>query len=137
MWKWLCLVAITCLGSAQAAPTVQLDFSGQRVVSIFDLYDDPTCTPRPLRMKVVKHQFGQDAVTVENFVIELPDGVREFVGVDVDMQNLSLNASGWLIRGLHTLLADGHEVEVIIKFCGASGHSLMLDAVREVPPWEH
>jgi hypothetical protein len=88
MWKWLCLVAVTCLGGAQAAPTVQLDFSGQRVVSIFDLYDDPTCAPRPLRVKVVKRQFAQDAVTVENFVIELPDGVREFVGVDVDMQNL-------------------------------------------------
>jgi hypothetical protein len=90
-----------------------------------------------LRVKVVKRQFGQDAVTVEDFVIELPDGVREFIGVDVDMKNLSLNASGWLIRGLRTVLADGHEVEVIIKFCGVSGHFLMLDAAREVPPWEH
>ena len=67
MWKRLCLVAVMSLGSAQAAPTFQFDPSGQRVVSISNLYDDPACAPRPLRVKVVKRQFGQDASNGRGF----------------------------------------------------------------------
>jgi hypothetical protein len=45
-----------------------------------------------------------------------------------------LNASGWIIRGLQTLLAQGHVVDVTVKSCSVAGYTVSLDAVREVPP---
>ena len=47
-----------------------------------------------------------------------------------------MNAKGWVLRGLQTLLAEGRVVDAVIKACGAAGRVLNLDAVREVPPWE-
>jgi hypothetical protein len=57
--------------SAQAEPKFQLDPTGKRGVLISDLYNDPTCSARQFRGMVVKRLF---------------DG-------------LSLNASGWIVRG--------------------------------------
>jgi hypothetical protein len=139
MLKQLVLVAavVAMSGAAQAEPTFQLDASSTRVVSLSNLYDDPTCTPRRMRGKVVKRQFDDGAVLVSGFVIENPDGSRDFVNVGVDTKNLSMNASGWIVRGLQTLLAEGRVVDAIVKQCGAAGHILDLDAVSALPPWEH
>jgi hypothetical protein len=131
------VVALLPNTAVMAEPTFQLDPTSKRVVSISNLYNDPTCDPRQFRGKVVKRQFEEDQVTVEGFVLEHPDGSRDFIGVNLDGKGLSLNTSGWIIRGLQTLLAEGHVVDVTVKFCGVSGHFVMLDAVREVPPWEH
>jgi hypothetical protein len=73
---------------------------------------------------------------VEGFVLEHPDGSRDFINVEADIKGASMNASGWITRGLQTLLAEGHTVEVVVKFCGVAGHFVMLDAIREVPAWE-
>ena len=137
MLKQLVLVAaVVAMSGAQAEPTFQLDASSARVVSLSNLYDDPTCTPRRMRGKVVKRQFDDGAILVTGFVMENPDGSRDFVNVGVDTKNLSMNARGWIARGLQTLLAEGHVVDAVVKLCGAAGHILDLDAVREVPPWE-
>jgi hypothetical protein len=40
-----------------------------------------------------------------------------------------------VIRGPQTLLTQGNVVEVTVKSC--DGYFAMLDAVLEVPPWEH
>jgi hypothetical protein len=139
MFKQLVLVAavVAMSGAAQAEPTFQLDASSTRVVSLSNLYDDPTCTPRRMRGKVAKRQFDDGAISVTGFVIEYPNGSRDFINVGrVDTKNLSLNASGWIVRGLQTLLAEGRVVDAIVGQCGAAGHILDLDAVREVPPWE-
>ena len=50
------------VGSAQAAPTFQLDPDSTRVVLISNLYADPTCTPRPFRGMVVKRLFEDNRV---------------------------------------------------------------------------
>jgi hypothetical protein len=129
------IVALS-VGSAQAEPKFQLDPTSKRVVLISDLYADPTCNPRQFQGEVVKRLFEDDRVTVAGFILELPDGSRDFINVDADYEGLSLNAVGWIIRGLKTLLTQGHVVDVTVKFC-ASGHIPNLDAVREVPPLEH
>jgi hypothetical protein len=101
---------------------------------VSNLYNDLTCAPRQFRGTVVKRQFEDDRVSVAGFVLELPDGSRDFINVDVDHTGLTLNASGWIIRGLQTLLAQGHVVDVTVKSCSVAGYTVSLDAVREVPP---
>jgi hypothetical protein len=132
----LCVVVAMGVASAQAEPTFQLDASSKRVMSLSNLYTDPSCDPRPMRGKVVKRDFEEDGIVVSSFVLELPDGTRDLINVGVDLNDLSMNARGWIVRGLQTLLAVGHEVAAVVDVCGVSGHILMLDAVREVPPWE-
>jgi hypothetical protein len=124
------------VGSAQAAPTFQLDPDSARVVSISNLYADPTCTPRQFRGMVVKRLFEDNRVMVAGFILELPDGSRDFINIDADFTGLTLKASGWIIRGLEMMLTHGKVIEVTVKSC-AVGHIANLDAIREVPPSEH
>jgi hypothetical protein len=136
MLKRLFLIAfiVVVSSSAQAEPAVQLDPSGKWVVLISNLYNNSTCPPRQFRGAVVKRQFEDDRVSVAGFILELPDGSRDFINVDVDHTGLTLTASGWIIRGLQTLLTQGHVVDVTVKSCSVGGYIVNLDAVREVPP---
>jgi hypothetical protein len=120
------------VGIAQAEPAFQFDPASNRVVSISNLYKDSTCDPRPFRGTVAKRQFDDDRVTVAGFILEFPDGSRQFIGIDLDTQGLTLNASGWVIRGLQTLLTQGDVVDVTVKSC--DGYLAMLDGVLEVSP---
>jgi len=135
MTKRLCLITALVaagIGIAQAEPAFQFDPAGNRVVSISNLSNDSTCDPRPFRGTVAKRQFDDDRVTVAGFILEFPDGSRQFIGIDLDTQGLTLNASGWVIRGLQTLLTQGDLVDVTVKSC--DGYLAMLDAVLEVSP---
>ena len=51
---------------------------------ISNLYNDSSCAPRQLRGAVVKRQFEDDRVSVAGFILELPDGSRDFINIDVD-----------------------------------------------------
>jgi hypothetical protein len=135
MLKRLFLIAFIAVASsiAQAEPAFQLDATGTWVVSVSNLHNDATCTPREFRGAVVKRQFEDDRVSVAGFILELPDGSRDFINVDVDHTGLTLNASGWIIRGLQTLLTQGHVVEVTVKSCSAAGYVVNLDGVRQPP----
>ncbi len=124
------IVAVS--SSAQAKPAFELDPTGKRVVSISNLYNDATCRPRQFRGTVAKRQFDDDRVSVAGFIVELPDGSRDFINVDVDHTGLTLNASGWIIRGLETLLTQGRLVDVTVKSCSV-GYITNLEAVREPP----
>ena len=73
---------------------------------------------------------------VAGFILELPDGSRDFINVDADFTGLTLKASGWIIRGLEMMLAHGKVIEATVKSC-AVAHIANLDAIREVPPSEH
>ena len=138
MAEHLCLIAAIVavgVGSAQAGPTFQLDPTSNRVVSISNLYIDPRCDAQPFRGTIAKRQFEDDRVTISSFILELPDGSRQFIGVGLDTQGLTLNTSGWVIRGLQTLLTQGNVVDVTVKSC--DGYFAVLDGVLEVPPGEH
>jgi hypothetical protein len=103
--------------SAQAKPAFQLDPSGKWVVLLSGLYNDSTCNVREFRGVVIKRQFEEDRVSIAGLILELPDGSRHFINVDVDHTGLTLNASGWIIRGLETLLTQGRVVDVSVKSC--------------------
>ena len=134
MLKRLFLIALIVVvsSSAQAEQAFQLDPTGKWVVSMSNLYNESTCLPREFRGVVVKRQFEDDRVSVAGFILEFPDGSRDFINVDVDHTGLTLNASGWIIRGLQTLLTRGHVVDVTVKSC--AGYIVNLDGIREVPP---
>ena len=123
-------VVVVGVGSAQAEPTFQLDPTSNRVVSISNLYIDPTCDAQPFRGTIAKRQFEDDRVTIAGFIVELPDGSRHFVGVDLDTHGLTLNSSGWVIRGLQTLLTQGNIVDITVKSCDS--YFVKLDAVLAV-----
>lgn len=124
------------VGNAEAVPTFQLNPDNTRVVSISDVYAEPTCSTRQFRGTVVKRLFEDNRVMVAGFILELPDGSRDFINVDAEFTGLTLKASGWIIRGLQTMLTHGNVVEVTVKSC-AVGHIANLDAIREVPVSEH
>jgi hypothetical protein len=133
MNKRVCLIAAVAaagVGIAQAEPTFQLDPASNRVVSISKLSKNSTCDPQPFRGTVAKRQFEDDRVTVAGFILELPDGSRHFIGVDLDTQGLTLNSSGWVIRGLQTLLTQGNIVDITVKSCDS--YFVKLDAVLAV-----
>ena len=136
MLKRLFLIAFVVVvsSSAQAEPSFQLDPIGKSVVLLSDLYSDFTCPPRQFRGAVVKRRFADDRVSVAGFILELPDGSRDFINVDVDHTGLTLKASGWIIRGLQTLLTQDHVVDVNVKSCSTAGYVVNLDGVHEVPP---
>jgi len=137
MTKRLCLMTglvAAAIDMAQAEPAFQLDPASSRVVSISNLSTNSTCDLRPFRGTVAKRQFDDDRVTVAGFILELPDGSRRFVGVDLDTQGLTLNSSGWVIRGLQTLLTQGNQVDVTLNSC--DGYFDMLDAVIGLPVGE-
>jgi hypothetical protein len=135
MLKRLFLIAfiVVVSSSAQAEPAFQLDATGKWIVSVSNLYNDSTCTPREFRGAVVKRQFEDDRVSVAGFILEFPDGSRDFINVDVDHTGLTLNASGWIIRGLETLLTQGNVVDVTVKSCSVAGYVVNLDGVRQPP----
>jgi hypothetical protein len=133
MTKLLSLIAAVVaagVGFAQAEPTFQLDPASNRVVSISNLSENSRCDPRPLRGTVAKRHFEDDRVTIAGFILELPDGSRHFVGVDLDTQGMTLKSSGWVIRGLQTLLTQGNVVDVSLKSC--DNYFVKLDAVLAV-----
>jgi hypothetical protein len=135
MWKRLSLIAfiVVVSSSAPAKPAFWLDPSGNWVVLLSNLYNDSTCTVREVRGVVIKRQFEDDRVSVAGLILERRDGSRDFINVDVDHTGLTLNASGWIIRGLETLLTQGRVVDVSVKSCSFD-YILNLEAVREVPP---
>jgi hypothetical protein len=136
MLKRLFLMAfvVGVSSSAHAEPSFQLDPTGKSVVLLSNLYNEFTCLPRQVRGAVVKRQFADDRVSVAGFILELPDGSRDFINVDVDHTGLTLNSSGWIIRGLETLLTQGHVVDVTVKSCSVAGYVVNLDGLNEVPP---
>ncbi|MFZ0837503.1 MAG: hypothetical protein WAM77_08620 [Xanthobacteraceae bacterium] len=95
MCKWLFLIAFVVVvsSSAQAKPAFQLDPSGKWVVLLFGLYNDSRCSVREFRGVVIKRQFEDDRVSIAGLILELSDGSRDFINVDVDHTGLTLNAS--------------------------------------------
>jgi hypothetical protein len=57
------------------------------------LYNEFTCPTRQFRGAVVKRQFADDRVSVAGFILELPDGSRDFINVNVDHTGLRIRAA--------------------------------------------
>jgi hypothetical protein len=101
--------------------------NGTDVVGIFGLYSDTTCALRPLRGKVVQRRFKEDATTIEGFVVELPDGTRDYVNVGIPEEGpFNTNLA---IYGLQRLIREGRTVQGRVLWCGAAGRVGTLEAI--------
>ena len=97
MSKHLCLITALVaagVGIAQAEPAFQFDPASNRVVSISNLNKDSPCDPRPFRGIIAKRQFDDDRVTVAGFILEFPDGSRQFIGIDLCPKGLHFLIDG-------------------------------------------
>ena len=74
--------------------------------------------------------FGDNGLELTGLVVEKPDGSRVHINVDPLPATLDSVTRGWVISGLHTLLAEGREASLGVKACGAAGRVLMVQAVR-------
>ena len=118
-------------GEEPGVPKYELDASSTNVLAVSNLYSDNACAPLPpQRGTVVKRNFDTDGIAITGFVLEEPDGTREFVNVSLALDNANMVTRGWVMRGVQTLLAVGRTTVVAIKACGAAGRVLQLDAAR-------
>jgi hypothetical protein len=118
-------------GESTDVPKYALDASETSVLAVSNLYTDNTCAPlAPQKGTVVKRNFDTDGIAITGFVLEEPDGTREFINVSLALDNADMVTRGWVMRGVQTLLAIGRTTVVAIKACGAAGRVLQLDAAR-------
>jgi hypothetical protein len=111
-------------------PLYHLDKSGSAVVSLSNLYPDRNCSAQKTAGRIAKREFAKDGLTLSGVVIEELDGSREYVNVGVELDKADAVTKSWMMRGLHTLLAEGRSVDADIMACGASGRMKMLNAIR-------
>jgi hypothetical protein len=113
-----------------AAPRYQLDGTNTKLLSLSNLSPDSDCWGARAVGRVVKREFGNDGLTLRGFVLEEPDGSREFINVEVKLDNVDEVTRSWVANGLHTLLAEGRLSEAYVRLCGAAGRVEMLDALQ-------
>jgi hypothetical protein len=111
-------------------PRYHLDGTSTKLLSLSNLSPDSDCWGAWTTGKVVKRQFGEDGLTLKGVILEGQDGSREFINVDVSLDNIDMATRSWVARGLHTLLAEGRSPEAYIRLCGAAGRVEMLDALQ-------
>jgi len=111
-------------------PRYQLDGTKAKLLSLSNLSPDSDCWGARATGKIVKRQFGNDGLTLTGFVLEEPDGSREFINVGVKLDILDAATRSWVASGLQTLLAEGRSAEAYIRLCGAAGRVEMLDALQ-------
>jgi hypothetical protein len=132
-----CILAaslITAAAYAQdTAPKYQLDQKQTRVVQMSSLSPGSDCQPARLAGRVIKREFDDSALIVTGVVIEKRDGSRDFVAIDLELENASMADREWLITGLQTLLQEGKQVSLGVKLCGAAGRVVVLDSIRPLP----
>jgi hypothetical protein len=132
-----CILAaslITAAAYAQdTAPKYQLDQKQTRVVQMSSLSPGSDCQPAGLAGRVIKREFDDSALIVTGVVIEKRDGSRDFVAIDLELENASMADREWLITGLQTLLQEGKQVSLGVKLCGAAGRVVVLDSIRPLP----
>jgi hypothetical protein len=132
-----CILAacfITAAAYAQdTAPKYQLDQKQTRVVQMSSLSPGSDCHPAQLAGRVIKREFDNSALIVTGVVIEKRDGSREFVAIDLELENASMADREWLITGLQTLLREGKQVSLGVKLCGAASRAVVLDSIRPLP----
>jgi hypothetical protein len=115
-------------------PAYQLDGSQTKVISLSNLFPSQDCTPRGSTAgTIARREFSKDGLKITGVVIEQSDGTREFVNVDVNLDNSDMVTRSWVMKGLQTLLAEGRSVHLDLRLCGAAGRVEMIDAIREQP----
>lgn len=119
---------LLCAEAVCAAVMVRQNGSGH-TTKLSGLYDDASCSPKLFSGKVVKREFSADAVTLDGFVIERPDGTRTFINVVVS-SDLDMNTRPAVYDGLQRLTRAGRTVRGIALACGAGGRVLTVESLE-------
>jgi hypothetical protein len=116
--------------SLPTTPRFHLDKTNTKLLSLSNLRPDTDCWGAWTIGNVVKRHFDRGELRLTGFVLEGKDGSRQFINVDVKLDNLDAATRSWVAHGLQTLLAEGRSVEAYMRLCGAAGRVEVLDALR-------
>jgi hypothetical protein len=100
-----------------------------RTVEIIGLADPTDCHPLDFGGTIVKREFAPDALTLTGIVIEVSDGTREFINVEIPKE-LNMALRGNVYRGLQQLTRIGRKANGRAFACGVAGRVQTLDAIR-------
>jgi hypothetical protein len=90
------------------------------VIELSGLASDPSCAKTTFAGKVVKRDFGADAMTLNEFVVEYSSGTRE--DINVEMPTGLDNATQHIVYyGLQRLTQVGRTVHGRAIVCGSGG----------------
>ena len=92
--------------------------------------DRSMCHPERFNGKVVKREFGADAISPTSFVVEAADGQRELINAPEVPADLNLADRGWVVQGMQKFTRVGRVAHGTAQRCGACGHFLYLDSIR-------
>ncbi|WP_404292412.1 hypothetical protein ACD578_08945 [Microvirga sp. RSM25] len=128
----LCLAPVIALAQGTTSePRFKLDKAQNRVVELSNLSPSDDCHPARIQGRVVKRSFDENGIVVQMFTIEESSGERSLINIDTaQLDEASMVARGWVVKGLQTLLREGQQVSVRIKLCGAAGRVVLADAIR-------
>jgi hypothetical protein len=80
---------------------------------------------------VVKRNFADDAIHINNFVVEYADdGTRQMINIDPLPEDASMALISAVIPALQHLLREGRTIHGKTRACGVAGRVLVLEAVR-------
>lgn len=131
--------ALLLIGTAMAGPSLaqapapepmyRVDAKGN-VIALGNLTSGLDCLPDRLSGRVVKRTFNDDGILLQSFVLEYPEGERDFINVSIDHLGASnMVTVGHVVQGLQRLVREGRVVDIAAQRCGAAGRVLYLDAV--------
>jgi len=88
---------------------------------------------KPITGRVVGREFAQDQITLTGFVLELPDGERQFINVDamISLAEFSVDraSQSWVISGLDRMLNVNNVIVGTVQYCAGSGDFAMLNSL--------
>jgi hypothetical protein len=129
----LAAVTASAIGLLAKQADAEVRFSqnkSNQTISLSGLVDpDANCSLVGIGGRVVKRDFGNDALTITGFVVERADGTRQFVNVDMPA-NLSMSERDAVFDGLQRLLEQGRVVGGRAVSCGVGGRVLTLESIR-------
>lgn len=86
----------------------------------------------PISGRIVKVEFGPDALRVSGIVVEQSAGDRSYVNVDWPSTEMGRADLGWIAQGLRQFLRSGSQIDGDGRLCGASGGVEFLVNIRQV-----
>jgi hypothetical protein len=129
----LCWVValVAANGPTLAEPKTRINSQGATIIEVYDLEENPgeSCHLAEFDGRIVKRDFGDDAVSLKGITVEHDDGTREFINVEIP-EGLNMALLGSVVDGLQRLSKVGRRARGRYFYCGAAGRVSYLDAIR-------
>ena len=129
--------ALTCVllspfGAYGQTPSYRLDAQQRTVLEIWNLSPDMDCFRSELDGSVVAQEFYNRGTIVTGFTVQPPRGTRQYVNVETKPNEWDRLTTGWVMQGLEQMTARGSRVRLMVKYCGAAGRVVYLEAIRRL-----